>query len=491
MLDLVATTLTLQLPKRAFLELGLPIYEALSERFPRSEMVLLESLGRTSDARSTLVAADPLLTIEVRGVCVRLTGTNVVLEAIAPHLHCFACEYANQARHYTLPSRRELWNFLRQLERAFCVSGQQGEVPLALFGYWGYETIIYIEPVLGQRDDAQQGPDIALGLYRTLVSLQEDVATVTHYGVVEEDAVSAASIAALCEEAAVCPHEHQDVVCTAFELRYETTREAYLGKCRQALTHIGLGDVYQIQIGQKLTIQSGMSPLQLYKRLRERNPSPYMYLFTAGSRTVVGASPELFVRTEGQRIVMRPIAGTVGKAGGLSGEQAKAILHGSEKEVAEHLMLVDLCRNDICRTCLPHSLNVTELMAIEEYSHVYHMVSNVSGEVDRERDKYDVFMLAFPAGTMTGTPKIRAIELIDSIEDSAREQYAGAVGLIGIGNNYLNTALCIRSAVFHDGVYTLRASAGIVADSVPESEYRETLHKLGSVFNAITDQELA
>ncbi|QKD87759.1 hypothetical protein WCN79_06005 [Xanthomonas axonopodis pv. vasculorum] len=247
-IQMVATTLTLQLSKRTPLELGLPIYEALLQRFAKDEAVLLESLGRTTDARSTLVAADPVLSIEVRGICVRLACTDVVLDALAQYLGGYPCKSVEQAKHYTLPSYQGLWDFLRQLERAFSVSGQQGPVPLALFGYWGYETIRYIEPVLGRRDDAKRGPEIALGLYRTLISLQEDTATVTHYGVREEDVASVESIAALCEGVAGCQPESQGAVDTFYELGYETTRDAYMEKCRRALKHIGLGDVYQIQI---------------------------------------------------------------------------------------------------------------------------------------------------------------------------------------------------------------------------------------------------
>lgn len=275
-----------------------------------------------------------------------------------------------------------------------------------------------------------------------------------------------------------------------FDVYQETLKDDYLKMASAALKHVQMGDVYQIQIGQKITVQSDVSAIDVYSRLRLLNPSPYMYLFDSGYFKVIGASPELFVHMKDDEIVMRPIAGTLGKSLVPNKKSATVEFQSNVKEIAEHMMLVDLCRNDLCKVSLPHSLNISDLMNIEEYSHVYHMVSTAKSTARRGCDKYDVIQASFPAGTMTGAPKIRAIELISEIEDSDRGLYAGAVGVVGLGVNYINTALCIRTAIKRDRTFTLRASAGIVSDSLAQSEYAETLHKMGSIFKAITNEEI-
>jgi len=214
-----------------------------------------------------------------------------------------------------------------------------------------------------------------------------------------------------------------------------------------------------------------------------------MYLTRLGNIDLIGASPELFLSIDAGVIEMRPIAGTVGKRAGVDPEELIQSMMNSGKERAEHVMLVDLCRNDIGRVCRPGSLGVDELMVVEEYSHLYHMVSNVRGDLREDFDAFDVIKASFPAGTMTGAPKIRAMELIEGFEVNRRGIYAGAVGLVGFDDS-VNTALCIRSAVHRDGVYSLRASAGVVADSVPEKEWLETLFKMSSVYRAVTGKEM-
>ncbi|WP_302328225.1 anthranilate synthase component I family protein [Bifidobacterium asteroides] len=257
--------------------------------------------------------------------------------------------------------------------------------------------------------------------------------------------------------------------------------------------HIAQGDVYQLQLGHEIQVDSRIPPFQVYQRLRLQDPSPYMYYFvTPQGVHVIGASPELFIGlTPDGDITLRPIAGTVGNPGGEEARQAAIRqLTGDPKERAEHLMLVDLGRNDVARCCTPESLEVDRLMTTEVYSHVIHMVSDVVGRIRPGLDKYDVFSAAFPAGTMTGTPKVRAVEIIEETEISSRGVYAGAVGFLGFDGQVL-TALCIRTASYHSGSYHLRASAGIVEDSQPESEWQETLKKMSSAYLAITGKELA
>ena len=492
-----ATVRPLQLPPPDDLpDRGFSIYRALLDHRAAERMALFESLGRHSiDARSSLIALDPVLDVNVSGTRVTIAGHAVPLAAVAAALHAYAATCAATDRiDYVLDERAQVWDFLRTLESAFRVEQPTGAAPLALFGYFGYDTIRYIESVPCTQVPLDGTPDMSLALYRTVISIDTASidtasATLTHYRFDGDESVDVDALAHLCASARDAP-DAVDIPVPRYDVSFETRQADYLAKCERALEHIRVGDVYQIQIGQKVRVETALTPLALYARLRRLNPSPYMYLFTAGGATIVGASPELFVRAGSGDLVMRPIAGTVGKAGGRTRAHAEAELRGSEKETAEHLMLVDLCRNDICRVCEPDSLRVDDLMSIEEYSHVFHMVSSTTGRLRPGRDKYDAIRATFPAGTMTGTPKVRAVELIEAIEDSARGQYAGLVGMLGVGTDYLNTALCIRSAVHEAGAYTLRASAGIVADSVPQNEYRETLQKLGSVFKAITGEEL-
>jgi anthranilate/para-aminobenzoate synthase component I len=211
-------------------------------------------------------------------------------------------------------------------------------------------------------------------------------------------------------------------------------------------------------------------------------------------KTLISASPELFVRVVDGTATMRPIAGTAPRADGTASTAAQdeAVgerLRADPKEIAEHIMLVDLCRNDIGRICQADTLRVTETMAVEGYSHVLHLVSTVEGEVAPGLDSFAVLSALFPSGTMTGAPKIRAMEIIETMEHSRRGLYAGAFGLIGLGG-YVNLALCIRSLVHRGDSFEARASAGVVADSSPDREWRETLAKLSATYWAVTGEEL-
>jgi anthranilate/para-aminobenzoate synthase component I len=272
------------------------------------------------------------------------------------------------------------------------------------------------------------------------------------------------------------------------EVEDEITQQTFESRATRCLEHIAVGDIYQVQIGHELVIRSPMRPLSVYQRLRRRNASPFMYLTTLGEHTVIGASPELFVRVEDGAVLMRPIAGTVPR-GAIDDEVGAVALRNDPKELAEHTMLVDLCRNDIGRICQPDTLDVPEHFTVERYSHVQHLVSTVVGRAESAKDSYDIIPALFPAGTMTGAPKIRAMEIIETMESSRRGLYAGALGLIDVGG-YLNLALCIRTLINHNGAYRTRASAGIVADSDPAREWAETLAKANAAHWAVTGKEL-
>jgi anthranilate synthase component 1 len=263
------------------------------------------------------------------------------------------------------------------------------------------------------------------------------------------------------------------------------SREQFMEKVEKAKDYIRAGDIFQVVLSQRFMVETGVSPLDVYRVLRTLNPSPYMYCLKMGDETIVGASPELLVKVDGDRVETRPIAGT--RPRGATPEEDLRLerdLLADEKERAEHLMLVDLGRNDIGRVAEFGSVRCDSFMDIERYSHVMHIVSNVSGKLRGDRDFFDALVACLPAGTVSGAPKIRAMEIIAELEPEARGVYAGAIGYLGFTGS-LNTCIAIRTAVFKDGKAYVQAGAGIVHDSVPENEYAESVNKAKGVLKAI------
>ncbi len=273
------------------------------------------------------------------------------------------------------------------------------------------------------------------------------------------------------------------------EIMREFARDDYLKAVLQAKEYIASGDLMQVQIGQRLKKPFTDSPLSLYRALRALNPSPYMYLYNFGDMQIVGASPEILVRNEatpdgGKAVTIRPLAGTRprGSTPEMDAQLARELL-ADPKEIAEHVMLIDLARNDIGRIAEIGSVKVTDKMVIEKYSHVQHIVSNVEGKLKPEMTNMDVLKATFPAGTLSGAPKVRAMEIIDELEPVKRGIYGGACGYLSF-NGEMDLAIAIRTGVLKDGMLYVQAAAGIVADSVPESEWQETENKARAVLRA-------
>ena len=245
------------------------------------------------------------------------------------------------------------------------------------------------------------------------------------------------------------------------------------------------GDVFQIVLSQRFTTDFSRTPLDLYRALRTVNPSPYMFLLETGDFALVGASPEVHVRLTGQKAEIRPIAGTRVR-GATADEDARLEkeLLADDKERAEHLMLVDLARNDLGRVCEFGSVQVKEFMTVERYSHVMHIVSQVEGQLATERSAFDLMRATFPAGTVSGAPKIRAMQLIAQLEGTQRGTYAGALGYFSYNGN-LDSCITLRTALLKDGKIHIQAGAGIVADSLPAAEYQETISKASALFKAV------
>jgi anthranilate synthase component 1 len=263
------------------------------------------------------------------------------------------------------------------------------------------------------------------------------------------------------------------------------SKEKFISNVEQAKEYIRAGDIFQVVLSQRFETTTEASPLHVYRILRSINPSPYMYYLKMEDEVIVGASPELLVRVEGENVETRPIAGT--RPRGKTQVEDVALekeLLADQKELAEHLMLVDLGRNDIGRVAEYGSVHCDSFMEIERYSHVMHIVSNVTGKLREDKDFYDAFISCLPAGTVSGAPKLRAMEIIAELENEARGAYAGAIGYLGFSGN-LDTCITIRTLIFKNGKAYAQAGAGIVADSVPESEYMETVNKAKAALKSI------
>jgi len=262
-------------------------------------------------------------------------------------------------------------------------------------------------------------------------------------------------------------------------------KEHFINAVQKIKNYILEGDVIQVVLAQRLKFNISKDPFTIYRALRSINPSPYMYYLKFGDLKIVGSSPEILVRLEGEKIEVRPIAGT--RKRGKSEKEDQALendLLDDEKELAEHIMLVDLGRNDVGRVAKTNSVSVNEKFTIERYSHVMHIVSNVQGELKKGLDAYDVLAATFPAGTLSGAPKVRAMEIIEELEPTRRGLYGGAVGYISFNGN-MDTAIAIRTLLIKNNTAYLGVGAGIVADSIPENEFEETMNKGKALLKAI------
>jgi anthranilate synthase component 1 len=278
----------------------------------------------------------------------------------------------------------------------------------------------------------------------------------------------------------------QDVSGPAAEGRSSYERSDFMAHVERIKEYIRAGDCFQALLSRRIDVPLDFEPSDLYRALRAINPSPYMYHLVLDGVEIVGSSPELLVRVSDSHITLRPIAGTRRRgATPAQDDELSAELLADEKERAEHVMLVDLGRNDVGRVAKYGSVKVTELMKVEKYSHVLHIVSQVEGDLNEGLSALDVFRATFPAGTMTGAPKIRAMEIIDELEPVSRGPYAGAIGYIAAGGKRMDLAITIRTCIIANGVASVQAGAGIVADSVPEREWEETINKAQALLNAI------
>ena len=365
-----------------------------------------------------------------------------------------------------------------------------------LAGYFGYDTVRYIEKRL-----AHGAPKDDLGLPDIQLLVTEELAVIDNlsgklYLIVYADPTQPEAFTRAkqrLKDLRAMLRRAVDAPVTSASVRTDCVREFakedFLAAVVKAKEYIMAGDLMQVQVGQRIKKPYVDSPLSLYRALRSLNPSPYMYYYNFGDMQIVGASPEILVRNEAtgdgkRKVTIRPLAGT--RPRGATPEkdaQLAAELLADPKEIAEHVMLIDLARNDIGRLAETGSVKVTDRFVIEKYSHVQHIVSNVEGTLESGMSNLDVLKATFPAGTLSGAPKVRAMELIDELEPTKRGIYGGACGYLSFGGE-MDLAIAIRTGVIKDGMLYVQAAAGVVADSVPEMEWQETENKARAVLRA-------
>ncbi|HUT58147.1 MAG TPA: anthranilate synthase component I [Phycisphaerae bacterium] len=467
--ELLADVLT---PVTAYQRLAQPAGFA-----PAASSFLLESAEVGGRARYSFVAADPEAHFEARGddITVRRRG---------------APEQKLQS-HDPLAEMRTILDDFRQVHLRGLPRFMGG-----LVGYAGYDMVRYYENLPDSPADDRGLPDMAFGLYRTVVifdHLYKTVKVVCNAHVTGDPGAAYAEAVEAIERAigrlrepqghAVREVSFEHLPQKHFESNF--SREGFEKAVDACKEYIRAGDIFQVVLSQRLAVTTQVSPFDIYRALRVINPSPYMFLLTTPDTTLVGSSPEILCRVEDGIVTNRPLAGT--RPRGKTDEEDRALeaeLLADPKERAEHIMLVDLARNDVGRVAEPKSIKLSDVMAVERYSHVMHIVSDVKGRLAGGLTAFDALRATLPVGTVSGAPKIRAMEIIDELEPTRRGPYAGAVGYVDFGGN-MDTCIALRTMVIAGGKVYIQAGAGIVADSVPANEYVETLNKARALLRAI------
>jgi len=380
-------------------------------------------------------------------------------------------------------------------ESAITLPPELPPMAAGIFGYMGYDTVRLIERLPTEKRDPLALPHSIL-VRPTLIaifdSVKDEMTIVTPVrpapGISAKSAYARASDRlnlAIERLDQPLPHESEgDVAAPHPEAKAATSPEAYMANVVRAKEYIAAGDIFQVVLSQRFEAPFTLPPFALYRALRRVNPSPFLYYLNFGDFAVVGSSPEILVRVRDGKVTIRPIAGT--RPRGTTPEEDKALakeLLNDTKERAEHLMLLDLGRNDVGRVAEVGSVRVTDSFFLEYYSQVMHIVSNVEGKLAADHDAVDALMAGFPAGTVSGAPKVRAMEIIDELEDEARGIYAGCVGYFSADGN-MDSCIVLRTSVVKDGVMYVQAGAGVVADSVPEREQAECVSKARALFKA-------
>jgi len=416
--------------------------------------------------------------------------------AISPACRAISAGGSTQLRHRDGSEERFDGDILQWLRQQVIAqpAPEADDLPFAggAVGFFGYQLVSHFEGIPADLPDPVGTPESAFLLVDRFMVFDNLRGTLTCCTRLPENAVDEA-----CEvldgmeqslykgEAAAAMNlDAADSACVSPDA--QTTQADYEAAVSAAKEYILAGDIFQVVLSQRFSKELACSPFDIYRAVRYINPSPYLFYLHIGETILVGSSPEILVRKDGDRAIVRPIAGTRPRNQSPDEDAALAeeLLHDT-KELAEHVMLVDLGRNDLGRVCEYGSVELTESMVIERYSHVMHIVSQVEGRLRADADAIDLLAATFPAGTVSGAPKVRAMQIIHELEPVARGPYAGCVGYLGYGGERMDTAIAIRTAVIHDGKVHIQAGAGIVADSVPEREHIECVNKATAMFRAV------
>jgi anthranilate synthase component 1 len=454
----------------------------LRQAFESKNAFLLESVaGGENIARYSYIGCDPLEIMTSKGRTVTL-GEN------------------GSSREVELEEGQDPLDVVRNMlaRYKFVADDTSERFYGGAVGYMGYDAVRFFEDLPEDNPDDLDLPDAAFMLTNTIVIFDHVtrkmrvVANAHVTGDPQEaywDAIGRIDKLAEALRRPLQPAEERAgsvsrIPTDASAMRSTMTRDQHRDAVLRAKEYISAGDAIQVVVSHRMSAEMDVDPFDLYRGVRAINPSPYMYYLSFGECKIIGSSPELLVRCEDGHVVTRPIAGTR-KRGDTDEEDAALAeeLLADEKERAEHIMLVDLHRNDMGRVCKPGTVEVDELMQVERYSHVMHIVSNVVGELDEGRDEYDALRAVFPAGTVTGAPKIRAMEIIEELEPVRRGPYAGIVGYFSF-SGAMDTCITLRTMVVKGRTVHFQAGGGIVADSDPEAEYQETLMKAGAMLDA-------
>jgi anthranilate synthase component 1 len=364
-------------------------------------------------------------------------------------------------------------------------------------GYFAYDVVRYVEQLPNRPAESLGLPDLCFLFCDTVVVFDHVYQTVK---VIHNVHVDDRPVREIYDEAvgviddvvetlrSSVSHVHDEVVTTGTEeIAFESNMEKpdYIAAVQKCKEYIAAGDIFQVVFSQRLHAKTTAEPFDIYRVLRAVNPSPYMFYLKMGNLKLIGASPEVMVKVDGRRMIVRPIAGTRrrGKTDADDAALAEELL-ADPKERAEHIMLVDLGRNDVGRVCTFNTVQIDDCMIIEKFSHVMHITSQISGQLEPDKSSFDALRSALPAGTLSGAPKIRAMEILDELEPDVRGPYGGAVGYVSYGGN-MNTGIVIRTLTLLGEDAYVQAGGGIVADSVPENEYEETLNKARAVLRAV------
>ena len=460
-----------------------------------SAACLFESvIGGEKVGRYSFLSSDPYLRISARGSQVTVSRRQKLNESAATG------DSAWESETFESPNPLET---LREHVQRMRVAHPEDLPPFVggAIGYAGYDTVRYVERLPNAPDDDRELPDLWFAFYDHMIVFDHVQKTITVLVLADvrgqDHAALEASYADACRrvDALVEQLDATDDslrladISTVGEVSLETTsnftQEEFEDAVRTCVDYIKAGDIFQVVISQRLQTPLDLPPFELYRTLRVVNPSPFMFYLRTPDATLVGSSPEIMVRVVDGQVTVRPLAGTRprGKDEAEDRRLGEELL-ADPKERAEHVMLVDLGRNDVGRVAEYNSVEISDVMVIERYSHVMHITSNVCGKLREGCDSFDALAACLPAGTVSGAPKVRAMEIIDRLEPNRRGPYAGAVGYIDFAGN-MDTCIALRTVVVQDGTAYVQAGAGIVADSVPEQEYHETLNKARGLLKAI------